>query len=170
MPFAIDTCIQLTTCKHHCISLLPFYSLLKFKICFMYELSMQEFKKLSDTSNKKMCLRDYSSYSCNIKYGTLASRASLILVHSCTLTKVNVTPGDAFAGTEERCRYSSNPFMTLGKTQYPLYGRMGGPRGPVWTGTENLAPSRIQSPECPAFSKTLYQLHYPNHILYTDTD
>jgi len=108
---------------------------------------------------RKWVLQITVSYSCKIKYGTLTSRASLILVHSCTLTEVNVTPWDAFAGTEERCRHSSSPLTTLGKTQYPMYGRMDGPRGPVWTGTENLAPSRIQSPECPACSKSLSQPH-----------
>ena len=31
------------------------------------------------------------------------------------------------------------------KTRYPLYRRLGGPPGPVWTGTENLAPTGIRS-------------------------
>ena len=29
--------------------------------------------------------------------------------------------------------------LSPGKTQYPLYRRLGGPQGPVWTGAENLA-------------------------------
>jgi len=30
-----------------------------------------------------------------------------------------------------------------GKTRYPLYRRLGGPQGPVWTGAENLTPTEI---------------------------
>ena len=31
------------------------------------------------------------------------------------------------------------------KNRYPLYRRLGGPPGPVWTGAENLAPTGIRS-------------------------
>ena len=34
--------------------------------------------------------------------------------------------------------------------------------GVVWMGRENLSPTRIQSPDHPAHSKSLYQLHYPS--------
>ena len=37
----------------------------------------------------------------------------------------------------------------------------GGAPGPVWTGAENLASTRIQSPDHPARSESLYQLSYP---------
>ena len=40
--------------------------------------------------------------------------------------------------------------LTPGKTRYPLYRRLGGPPGLVWTGAENLAPTGIRSPDCPA--------------------
>jgi hypothetical protein len=33
--------------------------------------------------------------------------------------------------------------------------------GPVWTGTENLAPTRIRSTDRPARSELLYRLSYP---------
>ena len=33
-----------------------------------------------------------------------------------------------------------------GKTQYPLYRRLDGPPGPVWTGAENLTPHRESIP------------------------
>jgi len=33
--------------------------------------------------------------------------------------------------------------------------------GPVWTGAENLTPTRIQSLECPACSELQYELSYP---------
>jgi hypothetical protein len=39
----------------------------------------------------------------------------------------------------------------------------GGP-GPVWTGAENLAPTRIRSPDRPARSESLYRLSYPGRI------
>jgi hypothetical protein len=29
-------------------------------------------------------------------------------------------------------------------------------------GTENLAPARIRSPDCPACSESLYIIHYPS--------
>jgi hypothetical protein len=58
----------------------------------------------------------------------------------------------------------SRPICTLppGKTRYPLYRRLGGPR-PVWTGAENLAPTGIRSPDCPARRQSLYRLCYPAH-------
>ena len=34
--------------------------------------------------------------------------------------------------------------------------------GPVWIGAENLAPTRIRSPDRPAHSQSLYQLSYPS--------
>jgi len=33
--------------------------------------------------------------------------------------------------------------------------------GSVWTSAENLAPTRIQFPDCPVCSKSLYRLSYP---------
>ena len=43
----------------------------------------------------------------------------------------------------------------------PLYRRMGRPQ--VWADTENLAPTRIRSPDRPARSDSLYRLSYPGH-------
>jgi hypothetical protein len=43
-----------------------------------------------------------------------------------------------------------------GKTRYALYRRLGGPQKPVWTGTENLAPTGIRSADRPARSELLY--------------
>jgi hypothetical protein len=44
--------------------------------------------------------------------------------------------------------------LPLGKTRYPLYRRLGGPPGSVWTGAENIAPPHtgIRSPHRPARS------------------
>ena len=88
-----------------------------------------------------------------------------------TLGKQKVTPWHAYAGTEERQWYSSNPFATsalesggwsaprlgrflpLGNTRYPLYRGLG---GQVWTGTENHSRTGIRSADRPARSKSLY--------------
>jgi hypothetical protein len=44
------------------------------------------------------------------------------------------------------------------ETRYPLYRRLGGPTVPVWTGVENLAPTRIRSPDHQARNESLYRL------------
>ena len=36
--------------------------------------------------------------------------------------------------------------------------------GPVSIGAENLAPTRIRSPDLPALSDSLYRLSYPDHV------
>jgi len=46
------------------------------------------------------------------------------------------------------------------KNRYPLYMRLGGPRGPSGWGAENLTPTVIWSLDRSAHSKSLYQLHY----------
>ena len=38
--------------------------------------------------------------------------------------------------------------------------------GTVWPGAENLAPTRIRLPDCPARSESLYHLSYSGHILF----
>jgi len=57
-----------------------------------------------------------------------------------------------------------------GKTQYQLHRRQGGPRGPVWTGAENLAPppTGIRSSDRPARSESLYRLSYPGPMKSVD--
>jgi hypothetical protein len=45
------------------------------------------------------------------------------------------------------------------KTRYPLYRRLGGPQG--WSGSENLLPTGIRSPDRPARSESLYRLRSP---------
>ena len=51
--------------------------------------------------------------------------------------------------------------LPLGMTWYPMYTRLGGPHGRSGQGAENLAPTGIQFPDCPARSELLYQLRYP---------
>jgi hypothetical protein len=43
-------------------------------------------------------------------------------------------------------RHAPAAFKPPGKTRYPLYRRLGGPQGPVWTGAENLVPYRDSIP------------------------
>ena len=37
---------------------------------------------------------------------------------------------------------------------------------PVWTSAENLAPTGIRSPDCPAGSQSLHRLSYPANLLF----
>jgi len=49
-----------------------------------------------------------------------------------------------------------------GKTRYPFYRRLGGPRG--WSGqAENLVPTGIRSQTIQPIAQSLYQLNYPAH-------
>jgi hypothetical protein len=57
------------------------------------------------------------------------------------------------------------PLFTPGKDPVPIVQEAGWAPGPVWTGVENLTPTRIQSPNCPAHSRSLYRLSYPTHAL-----
>jgi hypothetical protein len=50
------------------------------------------------------------------------------------------------------------PVLPLEKTPYPLYRRLDGAPGSVWTGAENLDPTGIRSPDRPARSDSLYRL------------
>ena len=51
-------------------------------------------------------------------------------------------------------------FTTGKETRCPLYRRLGGPQGRVCTGAENLAPTGIWSPDCPAHGESPFRLSY----------
>ena len=53
--------------------------------------------------------------------------------------------------------------FTLGKDPVPIVQEAEWAPGPVWIGAENLAPTGIWAPDCPARSQSLYRLHYPTH-------
>ena len=53
------------------------------------------------------------------------------------------------------------PLFTPGKDLVPIVQEAGWAPGPVWTGAENLAPTGVRSPDCPAHSQSLYRLIYP---------
>jgi len=48
-----------------------------------------------------------------------------------------------------------------GQHHAPVVQEDGWAPGPVWTGVEILAPTRIRSPECPSRRESLYGLCYP---------
>ena len=58
------------------------------------------------------------------------------------------------------------PLLTPGNDLVPIVQEAGWAPGLVWTGAENLAPTRIRFPDCPARSQSLYRLPYPAHIQF----
>ena len=62
------------------------------------------------------------------------------------------------------CQHHAPAALLPGLTRYPLYRRLGGPQGLVWTGTENLVHTEIRSPDRPARSQSLYRLSYPGRL------
>ena len=55
-----------------------------------------------------------------------------------------------------------------GKETVPIFQEAGYGPGPVWKGAENLAPTEIPSPDCPARSELLYRLRYPGRHAKTE--
>jgi hypothetical protein len=70
-------------------------------------------------------------------------------------------------GTKRGERSASRPDRSLppGKTRYPLYRRLGGPPGPVWTSAENLILTGIRSPDRPARNQSAILLQPTKNIL-----
>jgi hypothetical protein len=56
------------------------------------------------------------------------------------------------------------PLSTPRENPVPTVLEAGWAPGPVWTGAEKLAPTRIRSPDHPARSQSLYRLSYPAHL------
>jgi hypothetical protein len=48
------------------------------------------------------------------------------------------------------------------KDQLPIVRKSGWVLGPVWTGAENLAPTRIRFSDRPVRSQSQYRLNYPS--------
>jgi hypothetical protein len=55
------------------------------------------------------------------------------------------------------------PHLTPGKDPVPIVQEAGWASGTVWTGAENLTPTRIRSPDRPARRQLVYRLCYPAH-------
>ena len=77
-----------------------------------------------------------------------------ISYHSSTLSLTSALDGGGWS-TPRTGRF------TPGKDTVPIVYEVGWAPGPVWTGAENLAPTGIRSPNCPAHSESLYRLSYP---------
>jgi len=56
------------------------------------------------------------------------------------------------------------PF-TPGNDPTPIVQEVGWAPGPIWTGSEKLAPSGIKSPDRPARSESLHRLRYPGPVI-----
>jgi hypothetical protein len=54
-------------------------------------------------------------------------------------------------------------FLPPGKTRYPLYRRLGGPKGRSGQVRKISPPTGIRSPDRQARSQSLYRLSYPSH-------
>jgi hypothetical protein len=74
-----------------------------------------------------------------------------------TLSLASAPDGDGWS-TPRPGRF--NP----GKDAVPTVLEVGWAPGPVWTGTENLAPTRIRLPDRPARSESLHRLRYPGPL------
>ena len=61
------------------------------------------------------------------------------------------------------------PHITPGKYPVPIVQENGCASGPVWSGTENLAPTGIRSPDRPARRQSLYRLRFPAHYINIQT-
>jgi hypothetical protein len=55
----------------------------------------------------------------------------------------------------------AQPLATPGKDPVPSVQETGWAPGPVWTGAENLTPTRIRSLDRPVRSQSLYRMSYP---------
>jgi hypothetical protein len=61
------------------------------------------------------------------------------------------------------------PLFTPGEDPLPILHEAGWAPGLVWTGVENVAPTRIRSSGRPAHSHSLYWLHYLAQLLQYST-
>jgi len=56
------------------------------------------------------------------------------------------------------------PLYSSDRAPVPVVGETGWASGLMWMCMENLAPIRFSTPNHPAISELLYQLHYPSHL------
>ena len=62
------------------------------------------------------------------------------------------------------------PLFIPGKDPVSIVQEAGWAPGPVWTGSKNLAPTRLRSSDSTARSQSLYPLHYPTHTTIRSSD
>jgi len=77
------------------------------------------------------------------------------LMYSSTLPSTSALHGEDGWSTPRHGRF------TPGKDPVLIVQEAVWAPGPVWAGAENLVPTGIRSPDCPARSKSLYRLRYP---------
>ena len=61
---------------------------------------------------------------------------------------------------------TSWPLLPWRRDLVPIVQKVGWASDPVWMCSENLIPTEVWIPNCPATSDLLYQLHYPGHFFY----
>jgi hypothetical protein len=117
-------------------------------------------------------------------YGNINWQADSRFVHAlikCTLVQTlslctgrtaqrgsrGIAPPFHDHGTRRGWGVSVTPrsLSTPGKDPVPTVQEAGWAPGPVWTRAENLAPTGIRSPDCPARSQSLYRLSYPHALI-----
>ena len=72
---------------------------------------------------------------------------------------------DHDTGRGWRVSVTPRALFTPGKEPVPIVQEAGWAPGPIWTGAEDLAPTRIRSPDRPARSQSLYRLSYLAHYI-----
>ena len=135
---------------------------------------------LSTSISYQIIIRHLTSNKTN---KTLEQRSTLFGVE--LLMKGKGHPRTDHEGLKGEQRYSSTLSLTsaldvgwvVNATPRALYSREKDPvpivqeagwvPGPVWTGEENLAPTRIRSTDRPARSESLYRLSYPGPRTYS---
>ena len=85
-------------------------------------------------------------------------------MYSSTLPSTSALDGGWVVSTTPRPPYP-------GKDPVPIVQEAAWAPGPVWTGTRNLSPTGIRSPDRPARSESLYRLSYPGPwtVVYCNT-
>ena len=109
--------------------------------------------------------RVFGEVKCNVKY-TLVQ--TLRLFTGCTAHRgsggIALPFHDCGTRREWGVSVTPRPLFTPGKGPVPILQEAVWALGSVWTGTENLVPTGIRSPDRPACSQSLYRLRYPAHL------
>jgi hypothetical protein len=96
---------------------------------------------------------------------TFLQAQKLCAGHTARRGSRGITPLFHDHGTRRGLGVSVTPrtLFTSGKDPVPIVQEAGLAPGPVWTGTENLAPTGIRFQGRPVRSQSLYRLRYPAH-------
>ena len=127
-------------------------------ICMIEQFLVQAFHvKLQQSSWNDLC--------CNPPQVKCTLVHALSLSTGCTALRGSRGVALAFQDHDTRREWgfsvTPRPLFTTVKNRVPV----GGAPGPVWTVTENIAPTWIRFPYRPARSQSLYRLCYAAHII-----